>query len=118
MVNKTLSNFNLAFGCLDLDPANKLVLFASTDSTQNPGKIEEAGETRQTVPAPPIHCPNYPYGFRVLPLNFNVGSWVKLASLVQFFFAIWLYVLYLFFVNPFLSCLKGIDSFSTSTTTE
>ena len=85
---------------------------------EDPGRVEEAGGTRPTIPAVSIHRPNYPGGLCVLPLNTNVGGWVKLASLLPFFFNIRLHVLYLSFVNPFFSCLKIIDSFSTSTTTK
>ena len=78
----------------------------------------EAGGTRQLIPAASIHRPNYPDGLCFLPLNTNVGNWVKLASLLPFFFGVRLHVLYLSFVNPFFSCLNDIDSFSTSTTTK
>ena len=88
------------------------------DSAEDPGRVEEAGGTRQTIPAASIHRPNYPDGLCFLPLNTNVGGWVKLACLLPFFFAVRLHVLYLPFVNPFFSCLNGIDSFLTSTTTK
>ena len=65
-----------------------------------------------------VHRPNYPDWFCLLPLNPSVGIWVKLASLLPFFFFVRLYVLYLSFVNPFFSCFDGIYSFSTSTTTK
>ena len=118
IANQTFGKFNLAISCPDLDPADKLSLLASTDSAEDPGRVEEARRTHQAVPAASIHRPNYPDGFWFLPLNTNVGDSVKLASLLPFFLAIWLQVLYLSFVNPFLCCLNGIDSFSTSTTTK
>ena len=98
--------------------ADKLSLLPSTDSVEDPGRVQQARGTRRTVPAMSIHRSNYPDGFWFLPLNLNVGGWVKLASLVPFFLAVRLHVLYLSFVNPFFSCLNGIDSFSTSTTTK
>ena len=98
-------------GCFDWDSADKSSLVASTDSTHNLGMIHEAGGARQMVPAPSINLPKYPYGSMALPLNLNVGGWVKLASLVQFFLAIRLYVLYSFLLNPFFSCFNSIDYF-------
>ena len=80
--------------------------------------VKEAGGTRQPIPAASIHRPNYPDGLCLLPLNPSVGNWVKLASLLPFFFDVRLHVLYLSFVNPFFSCFDGIDSFSTSTATK
>ena len=91
---------------------------ASPDSAEDPGRVQEAGGARQPVPAASIHRPNYPDGFCLLPLKPSVGIWVKLASLLPFFFFVRLYVLYLSFVNPFFSCFDGIHSFSTSTTTK
>ena len=73
---------------------------------------------RQPIPAASIHRPNHPDGLCFLPLNPSVGNWVKLASLLPFFFDVRLHVLYLSFVNPFFSCFQAIDSFSTSTTTK
>ena len=102
----------------DLDPADKLSLLASIDSAEDPGRVEEAGGTPQTIPATSIERPNYPDGLCFLPLNANVGGWVKLASLLPFFLDVRLHVLYLSFLDPFFSCLNGINSFFTSTTTK
>ena len=113
-----LASLTLPSSRSDLDPADKLALLASPDSAEDPGRVQEAGRARQPVPAASIHRPNYPDGFCLLPLNPSVGIWVKLASLLQFFFVVRLHVLYLSFVNPFFSCFDGIDSFSTSTTTK
>ena len=95
-----------------------MLLLAPTDSAEDPDRVEEAGGTRQKIPAASIHRPNYPDWFWFLPLNTNVGRWVKLASLLPFLLAVRLPVLYLSFVNPFFSCLNGIDSFSTSMSTK
>ena len=95
-----------------------MALLASPDSAEDPGRVQEAGGPRQSIPAASIHRPNYPDGFFLLPLNPSVGNWGKLASLLPFFFFVRLYVLYLSFVNPFFSCFDGIHSFSTSTTSK
>ena len=95
-----------------------MALLASPDSAEDPGRVQEAGGTRQPILAASIRRPNYPDGLCPLPLNPSVGNWVKLASLLPFFFDVRLHVLYLSFVNPFVSCFNGIDSFSTSTTTK
>ena len=73
---------------------------------------------RQTIPVASINRPNYPDGLCFLPLNTNVGAWVKLAYLLQFFVNVRLHVLYLSFLNQFFPCLNGVDSFSRSTTTK
>ena len=80
--------------------------------------MKEAGGTRQPIPAASIHRPYYPDGLCFLPLNTNVGIWVKSASLLPFCFNVRLHILYLSFVNPFFSCFNGFHSFSTSTTTK
>ena len=117
-MDQTSGKFNLTIRSSDLDPADKLVLLASPDSAEDPGRVQEAGGARQPIPAVSIQRPNYPDGFCLLPLNPSVRIWVKLASLLPFFFDVRLHVLYLSFVNPFFSCFDGIDSFSTSTTTK
>ena len=45
IVSKTLGDFDLAVGCLDLDPAHELALFATTGSAQNPGSVQGATRT-------------------------------------------------------------------------
>ena len=51
-----------------------MLLLASTDSAEDAGRVEEAGGSRQKIPAASIRRPNYPDGFWFLPLDTNVGG--------------------------------------------
>ena len=103
--------FGLGFRLRSATPGWGVGLCACSACTQPIlARVQEAGGTRQPIPAASIHRPNYPDGLCFLPLNPSVEIWVKLASLLPFFFDVRL--------HPFFSCLNGIDSFLTSTTTK